>query len=238
MFLAVGEAAKDKGSGVALLIDEVQYLSSKELAALIVAMHKMQQEGLPLVIVGAGLPTLPGLAGAAKSYAERLFSYPMIGALSGADARKALEEPVEREGCTFEAEALDEICRLTQGYPYFLQEWGYQAWNAARKSPITFQDVQTATGKVIPSLDESFFRVRYDRLTPSERKYLRAMAQIGPGPCKAGDIAETLGVKVTSLGPVRAKLISKGMVYSPAFGEMAFTVPLFDEFMKRMIPSL
>lgn len=238
LFVAAAEAAKERNCGIALLIDELQYVSPEELAALIVAMHKIQQEGLPFVVVGAGLPTLPGLAGDAKSYAERLFSYPKIGALSGPDAHKALQEPVEREGCRFESGALLEIHRLTQGYPYFLQEWGYQAWNIAESSPITIADIESATSRVIPRLDESFFRVRYDRLTPSERKYMRAMAEMGPGHCKAGDIAEVLGVKVTSLGPVRAKLISKGMVYSPAFGEMAFTVPLFDEFMKRAVPKI
>lgn len=238
LFIAVAEAAKDRKSGVALLIDEVQYLSQSELSALIVAMHRLQQEKLPFVLVGAGLPTIPALAGQAKSYAERLFSYPNVGALSEADSHRALSEPVRSQNVRFEDAAIQRIYDLTRGYPYFLQEWGYQAWNAATSRTITETDVNNATFRVIPRLDESFFRVRYDRLTPSERRFLRAMAEIGPGPCRTGDIAERMDIKTTSLGPVRAKLMSKGMVYSPGHGEMAFTVPLFDEFMKRTMPLM
>jgi len=237
LFIAIGEAAEDRKSAVAILIDEIQYFSQKELGALIMAMHKVQQRQLPLVLLGAGLPILPGLAGEAKSYAERLFSFPDIGALSEEDAAKALQEPAQAVEVNFEPTALSEIFRLTKGYPYFLQEWGYQAWNLATSSPITLQIVQNATTTVIPRLDQNFFRVRYDRLTPSEKNFLRAMAKLGPGAHRTGDIAETLGVKVTSLGPVRAKLIKKGMIYSPAHGDMAFTVPLFDEFMVRTIPE-
>ena len=137
----------------------------------------------------------------------------------------------------FEAPALAEVFHLTKGYPYFLQEWGYQAWNLAPSSPITLQIVRRATAKVIPRLDQNFFRVRFDRLTPSEKNFLRAIATLGPGPHRTGDIADTLGVKISSLGPVRAKLIKKGMIYSPAHGNIAFTVPLFDEFMVRAIPE-
>lgn len=237
LFVAVAEAAAERNSPVALLIDEIQYFNQKELGALIMAMHRVQQRQLPMVLVGAGLPILPGLAGESKSYAERLFSFPDIGALSEADAAKALQDPAREAGVSFEGDALHEIFRLTKGYPYFLQEWGYQAWNLAPSSPITLGIVNTATATVIRRLDANFFRVRYERLTPSEKNFLRAMAELGPGAHRTGDIAETLGVKVNSLGPVRAKLIKKGMIYSPAHGDMAFTVPLFDEFMIRAIPK-
>jgi hypothetical protein len=237
LLIAIGEAAQDRRSAVALLIDEIQYFSAKELGALIMAMHKVQQKQLPIVLVGAGLPILPGLAGESKSYAERLFSFPDIGALSKSDAAKALQEPAQAVGVSFRADALAEVYRLTKGYPYFVQEWGYQAWNHAPHSPVTLAIVQEATNAVIPRLDQNFFRVRYDRLTPSEKTFLRAMAEIGPGPQRTGDIADTLRVNISSLGPVRAKLIRKGMIYSPAHGDMAFTVPLFDEFMIRAIPK-
>lgn len=237
LFVAVAEAAEERQCAVAVLIDEIQYFNQKELGALIMAMHKVQQRQLPLVLLGAGLPILPGLAGESKSYAERLFSFPDVGALSEDDAAKALREPAQAAAVVFEAPALAEVFRLTKGYPYFLQEWGYQSWNLAPASPITLQIVQDATAKVIPRLDQNFFRVRFDRLTPSEKNFLRAIAHLGPGPQRTGDIADALHVKISSLGPVRAKLIKKGMIYSPAHGDMAFTVPLFDEFMVRAIPQ-
>ena len=234
---ALAEAAEERQNPVAILIDEIQYFKQAELSALIMAMHKMQQRQLPLVLMGAGLPILPGLAGESKSYAERLFSFPDIGPLSRPDSAKALQDPVKAVGVEFEKAALQEIFRLTIGYPYFLQEWGYQTWNHADRSPITLQDVQNATAKVIPRLDANFFRVRFDRLTPSEKNYLRAMAELGSGPHRSGDIAQTLGRQVTSLGPTRNALIAKGMVWSPSHGDTAFTVPLFDEFMKRIMPG-
>jgi len=237
LLTALAEAAEERQTAVAILIDEIQYFNHSELSALIMAMHKMQQRQLPLVLLGAGLPILPGLAGESKSYAERLFNFPDIGPLSEADAAKALLDPVTAVGVEFEDAALAEVFRLTQGYPYFLQEWGYQSWNHTPKSPITLQDVQNATIKVVPRLDANFFRVRFNRLTPSEKSYLRAMAELGPEPHRSSDIASLLGVKVTGLGPVRAKLIKKGMIYSPTHGDMAFTVPLFDEFMRRAIPD-
>jgi hypothetical protein len=237
LFVAVAEAAEERASAVAVLIDELQYFTLTELAALIMAMHKVQQRQLPLVLLGAGLPILPGLAGESKSYAERLFSFPDIGALSEEDTAKALREPARAAGVSFEPKALKEVFRLTKGYPYFLQEWGYQAWNLATSSPISLEVVKHATTTVIPRLDNNFFRVRFDRLTPSEKNFLRAMAELGPEAHRTGDIADILRVKVTSLGPVRAKLIRKGMVFSPAHGDMAFTVPLFDEFMRRAMPA-
>lgn len=237
LFVAVGEAADERGSAVALFIDEVQYFSGKELGALIMAMHRVQQRQLPIVLLGAGLPILPGLAGESKSYAERLFSFPEVGALNADESAEALREPTLAAGVVFEPEALDEVFRLTKGYPYFLQEWGYQSWNHARSNTITLDVVVSATSTVIERLDQNFFRVRFDRLTPGEKRFLRAIAELGPGPQRTGDIADALRVKITSLGPLRARLIRKGMVYSPAHGDMAFTVPLFDEFMRRAIPT-
>ena len=238
LFLAVAEAAEERQIPVALLIDELQYFNQKELSALIMAMHKMQQRQLPMVLLGAGLPILPGLAGESKSYAERLFNFPDIGALSEADAIKALRDPTKAAGVNFETAALKEIFRLTKGYPYFLQEWGYQSWNQANASPITLQLVKAATAMVVHRLDQNFFRVRFDRLTPGEKRFLRAMAGLGTGALRSGDIADALQVKINSLGPVRANLIQKGMIYSPAHGDMAFTVPLFDQFMLRAMPKL
>jgi hypothetical protein len=235
--VAIAQAAEERKVAVGVLIDEIQYFGQKELGALIMAMHRVQQQSLPLVLLGAGLPILPGLAGEAKSYAERLFNFPNIGALSETDSAKALQEPARAAGVSFAARVLREIFRLTKGYPYFLQEWGYQTWNLASTSPITSRVIEDATRAVIPRLDQNFFRVRFDRLTPSEKNFLRAMAQLGSGPQRTGDIAEVLRVKVTGLGPLRAKLIRKGMIYSPAYGDLAFTVPLFDEFMIRAIPK-
>jgi hypothetical protein len=237
LFLAVAEAAEERQTPVALLIDELQYFSPKELSALIMAMHKMQQCQLPVVLLGAGLPILPGLAGESKSYAERLFSFPDIGALSEPDAIKALQEPTKAVGVEFEKNALAEIFRLTQGYPYFLQEWGYQSWNHAAHSPITSQTVKEATTAVIQRLDQNFFRVRFDRLTPGETRFLRAMSSLGPGAHRSSDVAETLHIKNKGLGPLRSQLIKKGMIYSPDHGDMAFTVPLFDQFMLRAMPD-
>jgi hypothetical protein len=238
LFIAIGEAAEDRNTSIAIFIDELQYLSQKELGALIAAMHKIQQLQLPVVLLGAGLPILPGLAGESKSYAERLFSFPDIGALCEEDAVIALSDPAQAAGVVFQPDALKEIFRLTKGYPYFLQEWGYQSWNVAPSSPITYEIVQKATATVIPRLDKNFFRVTFDRLIPSEKRFLRAMAELGTGPHRTGDIAEILEVKISNLGPVRSRLIKKGMIYSPAYGDMAFTVPLFDEFMIRAMPRI
>lgn len=235
VFTAVAEAAQERGAGVAILIDEVQYLGKQELSALVMAMHRMQQRLLPLVLVGAGLPILPALVGESKSYAERLLQFPAIGPLSEVDAERALQGPVRTAGVEFTDEALREIFVMTQGYPYFLQEWGYQSWNHAAESPITLETVQDASPEIRRRLDENFFRVRFDRLTPREKECLRAMAELGEGPYRYGDIAGILGVKPGAISPVRATLIRKGMIYSPEHGELAFTVPLFDDFMRRVM---
>ena len=220
LFMAVAEAAEERGTAVAIFIDEIQYFNTTELSALIMAMHKMQQRQLPLVLIGAGLSILPGLAGESKSYAERLFNFPDIGPLSQADALKALQDPVQEVEESFSDDALEEIFRLTKGYPYFLQEWGYQAWNQAVTSPITLRVIQETSGLVAKRLDDNFFRVRFDRLTPKEKTFLRAMAELGEAPYRTGDIAEKLNTKINILGPVRANLIKKGMVYSPSYGDI------------------
>jgi hypothetical protein len=233
----VGAAAQKAGTALALFVDELQYVEEDQLAALITALHRAAQRRLPVVLVGAGLPQLRGQMGRAKSYAERLFDFPMIGPLSPQDARSAIAKPLQQRGVTIEGAALDSIVQRTSGYPYFLQEWGKHSWDAAHESPIKLDDVQAASRSALAALDESFFRVRFDRLTPLEKRYLRAMAELGPGPHRSGDIAEVLGRKVTALGPTRNQLISKGMIWSPNHGDTAFTVPLFDEFMRRIMPG-
>lgn len=237
LFLALGEAAGDRNTCVAVIVDEMQYLSEDEMSALIMAIHWVSQRRLPVVLIGAGLPQLVGLAGRSKSYAERLFQYPRIDALSPDDAQEALRGPVRRQGVEFVQDALDELVWKTSGYPYFLQEWGYHAWNIAPQSPIDIHAARRATGIAIKKLDESFFRVRFDRLTPREKDYMRSLAELGPGAHRSGDIAECLGVKVQSIAPLRSGLIKKGMIYSPAHGDTAFTVPLFDQFMMRTMPD-
>jgi len=237
LFLAVAEAAKAAGRPVAILIDEVQYLEVEDLSALIVALHRIGQRNLPLILFGAGLPQLAAVSGEAKSYAERLFEFPEVGPLDDIAASKAIEDPVEEMGVEIEPDALELIVRKTEKYPYFLQEWGARTWNAADDSPISARDVEKASDAAIGALDASFFRVRFDRLTPREQEYLRAMAALGPGPHRSGDIATELGIAVTTAGPLRTGLIRKGMIWSPAHGDTAFTVPLFDQYMLRAMPD-
>lgn len=237
LLTAVGEAAAAKRSGLLLAIDEVQYLSAEELAALITAVHRTSQLNLPVVFVGAGLPTLPGLAGDAKSYSERLFDFPLIGSLERDEARAALAIPAEELGVRFSDEALDLLVDLSRGYPYFLQEWGYHVWNSVPGEAISMEDVRAVEPLVTDQLDRNFFLVRFDRLTPKEKEYLRAMAELGPGPHRSGDIAACLGVRVESVAPRRSGLIAKGMIYSPAHGDTAFTVPMFNEFLVRAMPE-
>lgn len=232
---AVGDAAKKAGTALVLFVDELQYVEEDQLAALITALHRTAQRRLPVVLVGAGLPQLRGQTGRAKSYAERLFEFPEIGPLDEKAAAIAIEKPARDHGVEVNKDALRRIVRDTHGYPYFLQEWGKQAWEAAVASPITLRDAERASKAAVAALDESFFRVRFDRLTPLEKRYLRAMAELGPGPHRSGDIADVLDRKVTSLGPTRNQLIAKGMIWSPSHGDTAFTVPLFDEFMHRIM---
>ncbi|MDY6947372.1 MAG: ATP-binding protein [Pseudomonadota bacterium] len=233
----VGTAAQKAGTALVLFIDELQYVQEEQLAALITALHRTAQRRLPVVLVGAGLPQLRGQMGHAKSYAERLFEFPEIGPLPADAARIAIAKPAKDQGVDVAPAALDSVVRHTHGYPYFLQEWGKHSWDKATESPITEKDVECASKIATAALDESFFRVRFDRLTPAEKRYLRAMAELGPGPHRSGDIAEKLDRKVTSLGPTRNQLIAKGMIWSPNHGDTAFTVPLFDQFMKRIMPG-
>lgn len=232
-----GAAAKKAGTALVMFVDELQYVKEEELAALITALHRTSQRSLPVMLVGAGLPQLPGRMGSAKSYAERLFDFPFVGPLSPEAARIAIAKPARDQGVDINDDALSRIIHETHGYPYFLQEWGKHSWETAQSTPITLHDVDRASKAAVAALDESFFRVRFDRLTPLEKKYLRAMAELGPGPHRSGDIAEQLNRDVTSLGPTRSQLIAKGMIWSPSHGDTAFTVPLFDEFMRRIMPG-
>jgi hypothetical protein len=236
LFEAIGHAAKARNTAVAIVIDELQYIKEDEFSSLIMAVHRISQRQLPLIVIGAGLPQLVGLAGKAKSYAERLFDYPVVDALAPKDAESALREPARREGVVWQPEALKLAVQLTRGYPYFLQEWGYHSWNAAKpgSGKITTRDVKAATNIARSNLDDSFFRVRFDRVSPREKEYMFAMAALGPGAHRSGDIATELGATVESVAPVRSSLIKKGMVYSPAHGDTAFTVPMFNEYLIRI----
>jgi hypothetical protein len=237
LFVKLGEAAKEEQTAILIAIDEVQYLKRDQLEAIIMAVHRVTQLMLPIMIVGAGLPQLPALAGNAKSYAERLFAYPNIGPLLKEQAFEAIRKPARDENADFNDDALQRIYDITKGYPYFIQEWAYHAWNHAESSQIRRHDIDSVQEVVLARLDESFFRVRFDRLTPREKEYLRAMAELGPGPQRSGDIAALLGMRVESMGPLRSGLIKKGMIYSPQHGDNSFTVPLFDDFMKRTMPT-
>ena len=233
----VGSAAQKAGTALVMFIDEMQYVKEDELAALVTALHRCAQRRLPITLIGAGLPQLPGKMGRAKSYAERLFDFPQVGPLNDVAAQLAIVKPAKNHGVDLTDAAVRQIIGETEGYPYFLQEWGKHAWDSAMASPIDLQDVRVASAAAIAALDDSFFRVRFDRLTPAEKKYLRAMAELGPGPHRSGDIADCLKRKVTSLGPTRSTLIAKGMIWSPNHGDTAFTVPLFDKFMRRTITA-
>jgi predicted transcriptional regulator len=237
LFEVVGAAAQTAGTALVLFVDELQYVEEDELAALITALHRTAQRRLPIMLVGAGLPQLRGQMGHAKSYAERLFDFPEVGPLPPSAARMAIAKPLEAQAVALNENALSLIVEEARGYPYFLQEWGKHAWDTASGSPITRHDVELASKSAVAALDESFFRVRFDRLTPVEKRYLRAMAELGPGPHRSGDVADLLDRKVTSLGPTRSQLIAKGMIWSPNHGDTAFTVPLFDEFMRRIMPG-
>ncbi len=237
LLLVSGQAAAKAKKGLVLFIDELQYVEEDQLAALILALHRSAMEKLPITLVGAGLPQLRGKMGRAKSYAERLFEFPEIGPLPDEAARQAIIKPIVEQGAAITPQAVQEILKVTQGYPYFLQEWGKHSWEVTVEPPIKVEDVLEATRTAIAALDESFFRVRFDRLTPSERRYLRAMAHLGQGPHRSGDIAKALEKPVSALAPIRNQLITKGMIWSPFHGDTAFTVPMFDGFMQRAMPG-
>ena len=237
LFQVVGAAASAGDSCVAIFLDELQYVEQDQLAALITALHRVAQRRLPVTMVGAGLPQLRGGMGNAKSYAERLFDFPEVGPLSRSDAMLAISKPAQCEGVEIEAAVLQAIFDRTEGYPYFLQIWGKHLWDVADSSPITEANFAPASAQAIADLDQSFFLVRFDRLTPLEKTYLRAMAELGAGPHRSGDIAQVMNREVSSLAPTRAQLIHKGMIWSPSHGDTAFTVPMFDEFMLRTMPG-
>ena len=237
LFVAVGEAAKEHEKGIILLLDEIQFLAPAQLEALIAALHKTTQRALPVTMVGAGLPQIPELAGDAKSYAERLFVFPQIGNLTPEQARVALEEPANEEGVRWTAPALDLAIAETEGYPYFLQELGYASWLVAHDGVITDEDVLHALPFYQDKLDSSFFRVRLDRATELQRAYLRVMAEMGSGPQKAADVAANMGRTSSQVAPSRAELVNMGLLYTPQHGYAAFTVPQFDRFMKRAMPT-
>ena len=234
LFVAVGEAAADQEKGILIAIDEVQDLTQHELAAVLAAAHRIDQLQLPILLIGAGLLNLPGKAGNAKSYAERLVDFSRLYPLPEEDAKAALVVPAEKNGVTIQEAALDEIIGKSGGYPYFIQEWGMRTWNAASGNTITADDVGKAEPVVEKSLDENFFATRTDRLTRREIEFLGAMASLGPGPHKLADIAIAMQVKSSTISPRRQDLIDKGMIYSPSYGELAFSVPMFDDYIKRV----
>lgn len=238
VFLAVGEVAKEKGTGIVLLIDEVQFLTTVQLESLIQAVHKSVQKKLPITFVGAGLPQIAELAGDAKSYAERLFKFPRIDSLTPEEARQALVGPAETENVSYDEDAVDLAVSLTHGYPYFIQELGYQAWIVASGNHITAEDISTAKDAYEAKLDGSFFRVRLDRATPLQTAYMRAMAELGSEPQKAADVASLMKRESSQVAPIRSQLIDMGLLYTPQHGYAAFTVPDFDKFMMRAVPRL
>ncbi|WP_136661461.1 ATP-binding protein [Nitratireductor sp. XY-223] len=233
LFVAAGEAARVRNTSIVMLIDEIQNLQAEEFEALIMAIHRTDQKRLPFLVVGAGLPLLVRLTGEAKSYSERLFEYPDIGPLDAAEARRAIVGPASEADVEYTEGAVNAVVEQTKGYPYFLQEWGYQAWNIAEGSPIDRSHIDAASKSAIRRLDQNFFRSRYERLSEPQKAYLMAMAGLGPGPHRTGEIAKAMGKSSSQLGPTRDALINNGMIYSPRYGLAAFTVPLFDEFMKR-----
>ena len=237
LLAAVGSAAQADNTALALFIDELQYVPENELSALIMSLHRAARRQLPVVMLGAGLPQVRGNLGKAKSYAERIFEFPQIGPLSTADARLALTKPAATEGVAISDEVLDAVISKTQCYPYFLQEWAKHLWDVADGSPISATSIPAATERAIAALDKGFFLVRFDRLTVSEKRYVRAMAELGPGPHRSRDIADALNRTVQSLAPTRSQLIAKGAIWSPGHGDTAFTVPMFDGFMRRIMPG-
>jgi len=237
LMVSVGEAAKAAATPIALIVDELQYLSEDEFSALIMAIHKINQKSLPIILIGAGLPQIRALAGNSKSYSERLFRVPDIGALKRADAIEALQVPANVEGASFTGEAIDHILGVTEQYPYFLQQWAYTAWNLSPSNLIDENTARAADAPAVEELDKSFFQMRLERCNPSEKRYMRALAELGSGKQRSGEIADLLGVKSQSVAPTRSALIKKGMIYAPSHGDTEFTAPLFDQYMRRAIPE-
>jgi hypothetical protein len=238
LFVEVGEVARAHGTGVLLTIDELHYVDSATMTALIVGLHRASQLTLPITGAGAGLPTLVAVTGEAKTYAERMFTYPQIGSLTREQAIDALQTPATDEGVHWSSDALERVLDITDCFPYFLQQFGQQAWDIADgPSTINVTDVERSNPVVTAQLDDGFFRVRTGATSDSERAFLRAMAELGSGPCRTSDVASLLGKRPQGVGPVRESLLKKALCYSPRYGEIAFTVPLFDEYMRRLIPD-
>ena len=235
LFQVVGEAAADRSTALLLCIDELQYLSERELSALIMAMHHVNQRNLPVLLVAAALPHVVALSGKSKSYSERLFLFSEIGPLNPQHATAALQNPVTPHGVRFSPAAIEAIFQKTKGYPYFLQQWGQEAWNHAKTAEIDCETVEIATASALAKLDQSFFRVRFERLSPKEKEYMRAVAGLGPGVQRTGEIAAELNARPQNVAPIRASLIRKGVLYSPAYGDTAFTVPFFGEYLMRVM---
>ena len=231
LFVEIGSVAKGRRTGVMFLFDEVQHLRREELSALIMALHRANQRNVPVTLLAAGLPQLPRLATEAQSYAERLFRFERIGALDGQAARAALEIPARAQGVSFESDALSLIVERSEGYPYFLQEWGREVWDLTAGPPITVADVERASADVERALDQGFFDVRAARATGNERRFMLAMAALGDGPYRSGEIAKALGLTVQAASVSRDRLIKKGLVYSAERGQIAFTVPHFGRFL-------
>jgi len=229
----VGETSRQEEKPICILIDEAQYLKESDFAALIAASHRISQLGLPLLFICAGLPHIAALSGEAKSYAERLFEFIPVQNLDDEEARLAITEPASTLSVEYEPEAVSELVKITEGYPYFIQEFGKTVWDFAKQSPITKSDVSVAKAKTLSVLDKSFFKVRLDRATSSEKDLMKHMAMLGKGPYKMGDVSQKMDRKIESLGPIRATLIGKGFVFSPEYGIIDFTVPQFDAFLRR-----
>ena len=237
LFVAVGEAAREHESGVVFLLDEIQFLERGELEALIRALHRVSQRQLPLALAGAGLPNVARLAGEAKSYAERLFTFPVLGPLPVEDAREALIRPAAAFDVTYDRRAVEAVMAFAEGYPYFIQEYGDVLWDHAAGPEVTAVEAVEAQALVEARLDSNFFRVRIERASEQEVGYMRAMAELGPEPQTAAAVAAVLHRRSEQLGKVRTRLIEKGLLYAPAYGRAAFTVPQFDRFLRRSYPS-
>jgi len=237
LFVAMGTLAKNSESSICLFIDEIQYLKDDEFEALITAVHRVNQKGLPVILLAAGLPKVAKIAGDIKSYAERLFSFISIGSLEADAAKLALVEPAKKMGITFTNEAIDEILSITEGYPYFLQEYGKQVWAFIKDGNIDVVSVREAYPIFEKSLDDSFFKVRYDRATPKEKEFMMAMTQCGELPCTIAQIASKMQTNVKSISPLRAQLIYKGFIYATSYGEVDFTVPQFNKYINRIYNS-
>ena len=232
LFLDAAAVAADLGVGVALFVDEMQDVRGEDLSAICAACHELSQQAAPLIVVGAGLPHLPSLLSSCKSYSERLFHYLRIDRLDRAAADRALTAPADREDVAFAPAALDVLYEAADGYPYFVQAYGKVSWDAAPESPITADDVKVAAPQAESELAVGFFGSRYERATPAEREYMRAMASLGDGPVPTAEVADTLSRKPSSLSPARDSLIKKGLVYSAERGTVAFTVPHFGHFLR------